>query len=125
MKRALFLTVAALLFAGATAAHAQNTACYDWDCEDSAQGQGDCTFDASCSEITDGQIWKYSWDFGDGSGTLTGNPVTFHHYDTENYATVRLKVALWGDGESPQVECEINIFNNHSFPLATEGRCEE
>lgn len=42
-------------------------------------------FDSSCSTPTPGSfIWKYSWNFGDGSGLLTGNTVTDHTFPFTN-----------------------------------------
>jgi len=43
-------------------------------------------FDAGCSTPTPGStIWKYRWDFGDGSGVLlTGNVITDHVFPFTN-----------------------------------------
>ena len=42
-------------------------------------------FDASCSTPTPGSfIWKYRWDFGDGSNLLTGSTITDHVFPFTN-----------------------------------------
>jgi hypothetical protein len=42
-------------------------------------------FDASCSTPATGSfLWKYRWDFGDGSSLLTGNAVTDHNFPFTN-----------------------------------------
>lgn len=42
-------------------------------------------FNASCSTPAAGSvIWKYRWDFGDGSNLLTGNAVTDHAFPFTN-----------------------------------------
>lgn len=123
MKRTIFVGAMALIFVlPGAAADAQNTACFDWDCDH--PDVEFCTFDASCTEITDGQIWRYSWDFGDGSSELSGDPVTSHSFDA-NFSEVTLKVLLFNSNDSPEVTCEINVFNNFGTPLPLTGRCEE
>ena len=47
------------------------------------------TFNASAST---GQITTYLWDFGDGTDTTTGSPVTTHAYSTAGTFTVLLSV---------------------------------
>lgn len=123
MKRAfVFLAFAPAVLALPLAASAANVACYDWDCDDSTYL---CTFDASCTE-NDGMLWRYVWDFGDGSGAiLTGNPVIQHQYDGSDYhPDVKLNVVDY-DQDPFEVTCEILIVNQVGPPRPTAGTCSQ
>jgi PKD repeat protein len=50
------------------------------------------TFDASASAPDGGTIVSYTWDFGDGNITTTGNPIITHAYETYGTFNVTLKV---------------------------------
>lgn len=120
-----FLATAFVLLvalAASAPAQAANKACFDWDCDDTTLY---CTFDASCTEL-DGSLWRYSWNFGDGSGnTLTGSTTIAHQY-TYSYPhpDVTLTVVPY-DVDSFYVTCEIIVYNQVSPPLATYGRCSQ
>lgn len=107
MTRPLSLVAAlALLLMLPMAAEADNVACYDWECNQSTHV---CTFDSGCTEL-DGSLWRYVWDFGDGSGSvLTGNEVIQHQYAFPHYTPdVKLTVAPY-DVDFFSVECEIVV----------------
>jgi len=65
-----------------------------------------CTFDAQRpasdpSSCPDSFIWKYSWDFGDGSSSgLTGSNQVQHDYDDSTDYFPKLYVYCW-DGATP------------------------
>ena len=111
--------IISLLGAGAAAQAAE--ACFEWDCTHEGEV---CTFDASCTSPSTG-IWKYSWNFGDGTGEFTGYPATSHTYPGNGYfyPTVKLKVIyLYGSAEA-DVECLIyrRIPAGPTHPLS--GTC--
>lgn len=113
---AAFCIVFALAFAGR--AEATNTACYDWNCNDSTHV---CTFDAGCTTITTGSIFLYHWDYGDGTYDNTTTQYAMHTFSTA-YPTVTLTVFLFG-GTEPVQGCQIVVWNQVGPPLATYGRC--
>lgn len=104
------------------AAQADNVACYEWDCDSSTYI---CTFDASCTE-NDGMLWRYSWDFGDGTGTmLTGNPVIQHQFSS-SYASSYVKLTVVDYDQDPFDEtCEIVVDWQVGPPGPTSGICPE
>jgi PKD repeat protein len=51
-----------------------------------------CSVDGSASYDPDGSSVGYSWDWGDGSSTPNGDPVTSHTYDAAGTDTVTLTV---------------------------------
>lgn len=121
MKRTfVFLAFALAILALPLAASADNVACYEWDCDDTTFL---CTFDASCTE-NDGMLWRYVWDFGDGSGAiLTGNPVIQHQYDgSDLYPDVKLTVADY-DQDPFSVTCGIWLEWQVGPPQPTAGVC--
>lgn len=107
------------------AAAAANVACYDWDCTEDSSAPYTCTFDASCTQI-DGQLWKYRWDFGDGSSlVLTGNPVIQHDYDGSDAGPeVQLTVIPLND-DPFSVTCEIVVYNPTGPILPRFGTCSQ
>ena len=105
--------------ASAPAAHAG--ACFDWSCDGS--GSRACTFDASCSTLSP-YVWKYNFDFGDGTGTgLTGTAVWNHTYSSGYSSTVSLTVTSFSG--SSTVNCTVWT---HVLPVGPQppmsGRCQ-
>jgi hypothetical protein len=101
-------------------AEATNHACFDWSCNESTHV---CTFDASCTTFTSGQLWRYRWDFGDGAGYFfTGSAITSNTYSIP-YPTVTLTVVPFG-ADLFSVSCGIVVWNNIGPPRATYGRCQ-
>ena len=111
----LLLSIA---FAGNAAA---DTACFDWACNETTRV---CTFDFGCSSA-DPFIWKYSFNYGDGTSTgLTGATVYTHQYGNGVfYPTVNLTIYPWSNNGSTQVSCQIVVRNAFSPGLPTSGRC--
>jgi len=122
MKRIVVLTsILFCLALLAPAAQADTHVCFDWSCNSTTK---QCTFDASCSSASP-FIWKYDFDWGDGSSTgLTGNPNQTHSYPSTPYPVVELTVYPWGDDVQSH-SCQITVYNVFSPPLPTSGRCEE
>ena len=52
----------------------------------------DCSFDASDSGDTDGNVTSYEWDYGDGETETTAGPSASHSYDPGGAFVVTLKV---------------------------------
>lgn len=50
------------------------------------------TFDATASDDPDGDIVKYSWNFGDGNTTTIEAPIITHTYTTAGDYTVKLSI---------------------------------
>lgn len=114
------LVLAAWLLAAAAPAKA-NEACFDWTCDPSTLT---CDFDAGCTTWTSGQLWRYSWDFGDGSGTvLTGNDEIQHDYSSGCWKLVKLTVLPFS-ADAFSVECEVRLQDCVGPALGTSGRCE-
>lgn len=104
-------------------AQAQGTACFDWSCDSST---GQCSFDSGCSTIqSPGFLWRYSWDFGDGSGTaLTGSDTINHTYSGGCfYPDVKLTVIPFNT-DPFDVQCEIVVWECVGPPQGTSGRCQ-
>ncbi|MFZ5636945.1 MAG: hypothetical protein ACOY82_10235 [Pseudomonadota bacterium] len=62
--------------------------------------QYSCTFDAarpasSPSACPGSYIWKYFWDFDDGSTAFTGSPVVGHTFPDRTDRVVSLRVICW------------------------------
>ncbi len=118
---AAFCVLFVMAFSGR--AEATNVACYDWSCDDTPGTTHVCAFDAGCSSITQGSVWRYAWDFGDGASALTGSPTTSHTFSSSySFSVVTLTVWLFG-GTEPTVNCEILIFNIVGPPQPVSGRC--
>lgn len=107
MRKLTFL--AALLFLMPAAAVADSaTANFQGNCTHSGDTVS-CTFDAqrptsNPSACPDSFIWKYSWDFGDGSSSgLTGNNQVQHDYDDSGDYFPKLTVFCWGEGEPTKI----------------------
>lgn len=107
---------------------ASNAACYDWECTPiNAPDHYLCEFDASCTEL-DGQLWRYRWDFGDGSfPVLTSNPVIGHEYfpccESSQYQPfVELTVIPLSDDPFSE-ECQIWMAAVTGPPIGTDGSC--
>lgn len=120
-----FVVAVALGMFSASPGEAANIACFDWSCDPSNSGY--CTFNAGCTQITQGSIWRYSWDFGDGTGDLTGSATTAHDYAALGTppcnATVELVVIPFSASEF-SVECEIRVRACAGPPIGLSGRCE-
>ncbi len=118
MKKAC-MGVAFALALGLGAARAEAaTACYTWDCNDSTRV---CTFDASCSTWT-GSLWRFNWNFGDGTSTLTGSATVTHTYSVA-YPTVTLTVIPLSSSED-SAACGIVVWNAVGPAQGTEGSCQ-
>ncbi len=97
-SRILFLVaIIALLLNAAPAAAA--TANFQGNCPVSG-GNANCQFDAQRgggSSCPGSFIYKYSWNFGDGTGALTGNSVVNHSYPAPGAGAyqVDLSVICW------------------------------
>lgn len=91
---------------GAARSHAAATANFQGNCSwNATDTQHTCSFDAkrpaSAPSACPGSfIWKYLWDFDDGSTALTGNSVVSHPYAGWSEPLVSLTV-LWWNGENP------------------------
>lgn len=114
----LFALVAILCIASAPA-HA--AACYTWSCNHST---GACSFNASCS--TANSLWKYEFNWGDGSSTgLTGSASQTHTFSSGYSHNVTLYVYAWAEPVTQSVVCE--VFH-HSWPWSpqppTSGTCQ-
>lgn len=115
----LFAFVAVLCIASAPA-HAG--ACFDWSCD---QSTGACSFDASCSTASP-YVYKYNFNWGDGSTTgLTGS-ATWNHTFTSGYdSNVTLTIIFFSGSGSHSVTCP--VFH-HIFPVGPQppsgGRCQ-
>lgn len=95
------------------------TACYDWSCI-----MGGCDFDASCSSASP-FIWRYSFDYGDGSSSgLTSNPVQYHGYsESQGQKTVELVILYWSEPGETSASCAIDIGYTAGPQFPIEGRC--
>lgn len=122
MKNRIYLFGIILTFASLVGAAPVDaaTACIDWDCD---SGTLTCTFDAGCSSAP--FLWKYYWDFGDGTNSgLTGSSTIQHTYPLSlPYVTVTFSVLYFDDPGSTSVECDIVVYNAIAPPLPTDGRC--
>ena len=105
MKRAGFvLSLSLLVLALGVPSASAATANFEGNCPTSG-GSANCQFDAQRgggSSCPNSFIWKYSWNFGDGTGVLTGNSLTSHSYPAPGNGAyeVLLTVICW-DGEMP------------------------
>ena len=122
-KLVLFLTLSIAGLLIPAMAEATATSCFDFDCTTGAAGY--CTFNGGCSTGTP-FVWKYNWDFGDGTSTgLTGQSTQNHTYSI-CHPGVTLTVYTW-DGDIESVQCIINNrLPNCPGPLPpTSGRCSQ
>jgi hypothetical protein len=117
--RKVILGVAFALALGLGAARAEaTTACYSWSCNELTHV---CNFNASCSSWS-GSLWRFSWDFGDGSSALTGSAATSHTYGNTPYPDVKLTVIPLSDNPADRT-CGIVVFNNVGPALPAYGSC--
>jgi hypothetical protein len=119
-KLGLVLVALAVPVAVGTPAEAANNACFDWSCDPSSHV---CVFDASCSTITTGSLWRYRWGFGDGTGYYLTGSATITHTFAPPYPTVTLTLFLFG---APEVSksCQITVFDNFGPPVGPySGHC--
>lgn len=66
-------------------------------------------FDASRSTDPDGEIVRYEWDFGDGSGDVTTDlPTTSHSYDEPGTYVVSLRVTD-DDGDTDVIQKTVTV----------------
>lgn len=70
-----------------------------------AHTQFSCNFDANRpasnpTRCPGSFVWKYQWDFDDGSTLLTGNPVVSHIFPNHLDRVVRSTAICW-NGETP------------------------
>jgi len=119
MKRiatGLMFVLGLIVLAGS--ARATDDACYTWSCNESTHV---CSFNASCSTITS-NLYRYYWDFGDGSTQDTGVATITHTYSTP-YPSVTL--TLWFLNANPvsTSNCGIVVWNNISPVQPTSGTC--
>jgi hypothetical protein len=122
--KAVRMLVCSMLFLGiffaAGAAEAQ-VACFNWDCDDST---GFCEFDASCTQ-NPGNLWRYRWDFGDGSGyTFTGSATISHQYSSAScfYPIVELTVIDYNI-DPFSTDCQIVQRQCVGPAQGTSGQC--
>ncbi len=127
MKNFVLLSAAALSCLLVTShASATGTACYDWSCDVST---GTCTINAACS-VASPYIWKYSYDFGDGSSTgLTGSSSAVHTYAEGVYeAPVKLTIYYFSEPSSSSVTCNVHTrllpVGPQPPPSYFYGRCQ-
>lgn len=122
-KSTLALSLLTLLISFGSAGAAQAaTACFDWDC---TAGGGYCTFDASCSSASP-YIWRYKFEWGDGTSTgLTSDPTWDHDYTPSGppYPEVKLTIYFFDEPTSKSVTCDIVARNVVGPPLPLYGRC--
>lgn len=120
MKKMFTGLVLSTLFLALPGLAQASSACFDWDCDETTHI---CDFDASCSTFGGGQIWRYRWDFGDGSGlTFTGSPNISHSYSVA-YPEVTLTLIMLS-GTDDDETCEIVVYNAVGPAQGTEGRCQ-
>jgi PKD domain len=117
-----FLLGLALVVAQTGAAQATNKACFDWSCNDTTYV---CSFNSACTTLTNGQLWRYRWDFGDGAGYYFTSSSTVNNTYSSSlpYPTVTLTVIPL-DTDPFSVTCEIVVYNNIGPPRPTYGRCQ-
>ena len=95
------IAVFVLALAIAPLAHAAATANFQGQCNwNASHTQYTCTFDttkppASPSSCPGSFIWKYQWDFDDGSTLLTGNTLVSHTFVDGPERVVSEKVICW------------------------------
>jgi hypothetical protein len=105
MKSSIFgllvVPIAAIMLAHSPDAHAAANANFQGLCTwNATMTQFSCNFDArrpasSPSSCPGSFIWKYQWDFDDGSSLLTGNPVVSHAFPNNQDRFVSLNVICW------------------------------
>lgn len=117
--RKMILGAAFALVLGFAADRAEAaTACYTWDCNPTTHV---CSFNSSCSSWS-GNLWRFSWDFGDGSTALTGSSTITHTYVNTSDAHVTLTVIPLSE-DPASVGCDIVVFYNYGPAGPTNGSC--
>lgn len=121
MRKVMIVLVFFLVSAAFGSPVAADTACFDWSCNESTRT---CTFDFSCSSASP-FIWKYAFDFGDGTSTgLTGATFYTHQYSSGVFfPVVTLSIMPWSDNGMTEASCQIVVKNPFGPPLPTSGRC--
>lgn len=114
MKKVLLPLLAFVAVLCIASAPAQAGACFTWSCN---HGTGACSFNASCSSANP-HVWKYTFDWGDGSGTGLSGSATHNHTFTSGYdSTVTLYVYSFGEPSTQSVHCP--VFH-HSTPFSPQ-----
>jgi PKD domain len=95
-----------LAFGASSGAASAANANFQGLCGFNPSGTYTCSFDglrpaANPSSCPGSFIWKYSWDFGDGSGAFTGSRLVTHTYAAGLSPTVTLTV-ICANGDTPQ-----------------------
>lgn len=106
------------LFVLAGTAWATDDACYTWSCNESTHV---CSFNASCSTISS-SLFRYHWNFGDGSSQDTGVATISHTYSTP-YPSVTLTLWFLNANSVSTSNCGIVAWNNVSPTQPTSGTC--
>ena len=117
MRKVIFF-VGCCLFLSLVGRADATTACYAWDCNENTHV---CTFDTSCSSWT-GNLFRFTWDFGDGTSDNTANSTITHTYSTP-YPTVTLTVIPLSSS-TDSAACSIVVWNNVGPAQATHGTCQ-
>lgn len=77
------------------------------------------TFDASASYDPNGHIVNYTWSFGDGNVTTTGDPIVEHRYPSLGNYTVALNVT---DNSNMQSSTAITLYTTVMVVVDDLGR---
>jgi PKD repeat protein len=86
-----------------------------------------CSFDASLSADSDGQVVDYEWDFGDGSGARGAYPVIGHEFAAEGNYLVSLKIKDdQGSSATAQSVISVTVPRVNEPPVANFSyNCDE
>jgi hypothetical protein len=119
MKKTFWIATLVVAFFSISQRAEATTACYSWSCDEITKI---CSFNSSCSSWT-GSLYRFSWDFGDGTGTfLTGSSTINHTYTTPPYPYVKLTVIPLSSSTA-DVTCQIVVWNNVGPTQNPFGNC--
>src|SRR5262245_43046686 len=108
----MLVAFAAILCFNSAPAHAG--AAFTWSCDPSTVN---CSFDGSGSTASP-YVWKYNFDFGDGSSTgLTGNATASHTFTSGYSSTVTLTIYFFSGSGSDSVSCTVW---HHTLPVSPQ-----